>query len=442
MTSGHNDPMAADRRVLVIALAAMLVLVGVGFGSAALFATSACGDIDPRPQAPGAAATSLTALAAEGAIDADETVALEEFVADLEGQVGELRDVTEVATGGALTPLDDGVAVVGGVTTVLGAEPAQVRASAAFEDPALIVGGGDRLYSLAYINPLTGQVDALLPLDGDLEPGTCADTAVIGEPFAFHLDAGDGELLLFRIEEDADTPQLELRDAVAGRRWVADLTVPVGPPGILAERVTAILGEELIVATRRVIPGEDEPAVVAVSREGGVERWQVAPSQVVEDPAEPQWLTARGQGSGIAVVTVAAESDRDRAQLVAVDLEDGTVRWAASPGDGPVDLGAVQVASGQVWTAWQQDGEVVLSSQDVRDGTVLGERRLVGEAARLRDDLALTSTELVELRGAGRSNLLAEAPSGWRFADALALPGEGMAVVVERDDRGLVLRFD
>jgi len=434
--------MAADRRVLIIGLVAMLLLVGIGFGSAALFATSACGDIEPQRSEAGASATSLAEVAAQSGIDADGALALEELVGELDDRFGAVTDIAEVAPGGSLARVDAGVAALGGVTTVLGSEPVEVRATAAFDDPALLVGDGDRLFSLAFINPLTGQVDALLPLDGDLDPGTCVDTAVIGEPFAFHLDAGAGELLLFRIEEDSDTPQLELRDAGEGRRWTVDLTVPVAPPGILAERVSGMLGEELVVAVRRVIPGEDEPAAVAVSREDGGEVWQVAPERIVPEAAEPQWLTVRAQGSGVAVVSVADESDRDRSGLVALDLDDGAVRWSASPDGVPVALEDVQVVSGQVWSAWRDDnGEVVLSSQDVRDGAVLGERRIDGDAPQLRDGLAVTSMTLVELAGAGRSTVLADAPVGWRFADVLPLRGDGVAVLVERDDRALLLRF-
>ena len=433
--------MAADRRVLIIGLVAMLVLVGVGVGSAALFATSACGDIDPRPATPGTAGDDIASVLGDGSDPA--AAALGSLVEDLVEAFGPLTGVVDVTGATSVVEFGGAPAALGAVTTVLGPDGATPRAVASFEEPSQVVGDGDRLYSLALINPLTGQVDALVPLDAELEPGTCVDTAVIGEPFAFHLDAGGGELLLFRIEEDSDTPQLELRDAIDGRRWVADLDVPVAPPGILAERVAAALGDELVVASRRVIPGEEAPAIVAVGRDDGAERWRVLPATILERDGsdEPRWLEVAGVGADLAVVTVAMEPDRERATLVAVDLADGAVRWRADPGDGPVDVRDVQVGPGQVWVAWQDDGEVVATSLDVRDGARLGAERLVGEGVRIRGEHALTSDELVRLEGAGRAARVAEVGAPWRLRDLLVSEQGSAAVLVDGPDRSLLLRF-
>jgi hypothetical protein len=94
------------------------------------------------------------------------------------------------------------------------------------------VGSGLHLYSLALTNPLTGQVDALQPLDEELEGLTCQDTALVGSPLAFHLAASDGQLLVLRVEEDGDEPELELRDPVAGQVWAAGLRLPTAPAGL------------------------------------------------------------------------------------------------------------------------------------------------------------------------------------------------------------------
>jgi hypothetical protein len=118
----------------------------------------------------------------------------------------------------------------------------------------------------------TGQTDALVGLRGtDLEVGACVDTAVVGSPFAFLLGGGEGELLLLRADEDGDNPDLQLRDARAGARWEARLQLPAGPPGTLAERLSAELGPETVVAARRVGPQEETelPALVSVDRGDG-----------------------------------------------------------------------------------------------------------------------------------------------------------------------------
>ncbi len=432
--------MAADRRVLIIGLVVMLVLVGVGVVTAALFTASACRDIGPGSVTAGPAAAELSTVLAttpspELAAAGDH---LEVAVRDLARALGPLTGIADVSGATALTTAWNSIVATGPTTTVLDLTGDDVVAAAAFDEPSLLVGDGGRLYSLAYVNPLTGQVDALLPLGPVLDPGTCVDTAVVGEPFAFHLAAGGGELLLFRVEEDSDTPELELRDAVEGRRWTADLEVPIAPPGILAERVTAGLGPDVVVSARRVIAGEPQAAVMAVDRDDGEERWRVRPEAVLADADddEPRWLEVVGVSDSVAVVAVAPEQARDRATLVAFDLEDGAVRWRAAPSGGAAEVLAVRVEGGQVWVAWHDEGAVELTALDVRDGATLGSLRVPGRTAVLADGIALVGDRVLTLAGAGQVHEVAEVASPLVLQDVVFSQGTTSVLVTVGTSEG------
>lgn len=335
----HQDPLAADRRVLVIGLVAMVAFVAVGVVSASWFTASACRDVGAMaPVPPGAAGDAGTVLAATLGQHAGEAEAALETIAE---RLGPLVWIADVGDAGVLTRLDGGVVgALGSRTTLLGGD-GEVLAAANAPPPVAVVGDGASLYALVLINPMTGQVDAVAALDGELRPGTCVDTAVVGSPFAFQLGAGRGELLLLRVEEDARDPLLELRDAERGRVWASSVTVPVAPPGILAERVTAVLGDELVVVGRRVIPGEEAPALAAFARGDGASTWGTAPGDLdrapVPDTSPDAGEGAFGDGIGwvrpltisddAVVALVSPEDRRTAGRLVAVDAVDGRPLW-------------------------------------------------------------------------------------------------------------------
>ncbi|MEX0869499.1 MAG: PQQ-binding-like beta-propeller repeat protein, partial [Nitriliruptoraceae bacterium] len=201
---------------------------------------------------------------------------------------------------------------------------AGVRA-VAFGDTSAVVGSGDTVFALALTNVVSGQVDALRALPTTLTPLACVDTAVVGSPLAFHLDARDGELLLARIEEDAAEPMLELR-AAAGVVWEAPITVPMAPPGVLAERLSAFIGDDLVVVARRSAPGEASPALAAFDRLTGSERWTVDVAAVGID--DTQRIDVRALDGGLVVLDVRADTDgRAPATLIALDASDGQLVW-------------------------------------------------------------------------------------------------------------------
>ncbi len=323
----HQDPMAADRRVLVIALVAMVVFVSVGVVSARFLASSPCGDLVPSP---GTASTTDVP---------PDVSAFEALFGPAVGawDVGFTADDVVDAFSGALV-------VTGSGLVTIGDDGPQDTGSLAA--PARVVGDGQTLWSLAWMNDLTGQVDALVPVVADVEVGTCVDTAVVGSPFAFHLDASDGELLLLRVEENARDPLLELRDPVQGRVWEAQVAVPVAPPGILAERVSARGGPDTVVAARRVLSGESEPAVAAYDRADGSPRWTLTIDEA--DVQAPAWLRVHHVGETTTVIEESAFEGGG--WVVARSVDDGGETWRV-PVDAADTVVRVQVVGAETHVA-------------------------------------------------------------------------------------------
>jgi hypothetical protein len=395
------DPMSADRRVLAVAAASMVGLVLLGVVSAQLFTRSACARIDPEPVEHRAIATVAPAAAGEGIPDvgvvaADALPDLPEgdreavtaAIAGLEDAIGPLRSVADVRGAERLAVTDDGLVALGSTTTALDVQGAEVRATADVDD-GTVVGSGNSLFSLALVNPLTGQVDALQAVDAGLTGGTCVDTATVGTPLAFHLDAGDGELLLLRTEEDGDEPAIELRDAVRGSVWSTELAVGTAPAGVLAERVTGRLGEETVVAGWRTLPDQDGPAVAALDRVSGEVAWTVdaaALQDVASAGSRPLWVDVLAVGGSEALVTLRPEIDGEEPSswpgTVAVfDLEDGSLHWLAEPGgaaptaafEGPEGWVVAAAGSGRaVATTFDRSGELV--AQHVAEGAIASPR--------------------------------------------------------------------
>lgn len=383
----HQDPMSSDRRVLIIGLVVMLLFVTIGVMSASVFTASACEDLQPgSPEEMLVTAGPATTNAIPAGLEAE--------MAALEATLGEPSGVASVPGATQVTWLEGEVAALGETTAVLGATGDELRSNAAFEEVATLVGSGERIFALALMNTLTGQVDALVPLDADLEPGTCQDTAVVGDPLAFYLDAAGGELVQFRVEEDGSEPSIELRDAFTGRRWMTEIQMPVAPAGVLGERVSGGWHDDTIVVARRVIPGEVQPAIVALRREDGEVVWEMPADEVVAavGDEEPLWLEVVHLDADVAVIAAAQEERRDRAQLLVVDQVNGSLRAVVTPAGEPVTVHAVGTIDGALFVAWQ-DGDQVVASFHEED---------------LQDNDRLHHDEMVELgRWAGTDAVLA-----------------------------------
>lgn len=387
-----DDPLSADRRVLVVGAIAMVALVLVGVVSAAVFTRSACGRIVPDPVLPRAGGPDVAAAVDEGlaGLFDDERATLIEFLTGSEttGRLGDVVAAFDVTGADRLVPATDGlVAATGEVTTLFDPAAGDVHATASVGE-GTVVGSGDTLYSLALTNPDTGQTDAIVPLDRALEGGDCLDTATVGTPFAFLLGAGDGDLLLFRVEEDGETPEVELRDADRGRIWTTPLQTPQIPPGVSGERLDAAMDADTVVVGRRFVADDEAPVLSGFDRASGEERWTTpvaAMADVVPAGDGPVWVEVLAVHGDVAVLGLARDGARDAVTLAAVDTADGAVRWMSDAD--PLDPLAVEVAGDTVTVVGVAGADIETLQLAAADGAALGATAAPdgGEAAETGD---------------------------------------------------------
>jgi hypothetical protein len=399
---GHEDPLAADRRTLIIAVVAMVVLVAIGVGSAAVFTRSACARIGPDPVAAGAAGTGVEEVLSAAFADADDATleSMANGVTALAGVLGPVRGMADVGEAERLATLGDhGVAAVGPTTTVLEPSGAAVTAAGGFREGATVVGSGDTLYSLALVNELTGQVDALLPVDHELTARTCVDTATVGTQLAFHLAAGDGELLLLRVDEDGDDARVELRDPVAGRVWASAVDVGRAPAGIMGERLTGLLGPRMAVVGGRSTEEEQAPVVTALERAGGEVAWTVSLAALAAVlPGAVTWVDPIAVTDELVVALVSPESSRGTGRLIGLGAADGSLAWIADLGP-PVAVLDASEDGDRMLLALSGEGRLGFGELHLGDGSyrelsrsdraspraavaIIGDRRMVvGEGA-------------------------------------------------------------
>lgn len=397
---------SGDKRTLVIAVVVMFSLVLVGVVSGALFNRSACATIDPDPVAAGSAGGSGTVEEVLTAAFADTGEVTRDAMAGaldtLSEQLGPITGIAEVAGASSLGRSDRGVAALGPVTSVLNPQGSEVLARVDVGD-GQVVGGGDTLYAVAAVNELTGQIDATVPLDRDLAALTCVNTSLINSPLAFALDAGDGELLLLRIDEDGGEPELELRDAVQGRVWGPPLDIGLAQPGVQGERLTGRLGPEVVVTGLRTIDGDETPVLTAVDRRTGAIIWTVDRAALGErlSASFPQFVEVLAVGEDLALIGIGPDPQLDEVEasaaaevptrVVALDPVDGSVRWDASLGPGDVPRDAAVAGTSSWVVVAERDGTVAFQGRDA-DGEVLrssGTTGTDGDVAILDDARAI-----------------------------------------------------
>lgn len=361
----HRDPMASDRRVLIIGLVSMLLFVTVGVTSASLFTVSACRDIagaQPAAFDPAAIVAvqannldTLTGVAPSAVADVDAFEALagpnaalwlpaERYqphaIAGYNAGIWQLRDANSL-----VTLSDDASQVV-------------------VPDAATLVGSGDTLFALALTNLLTGQVDAVQPISADGDASECVDTALARVPLAFYLDAHDGQLVMLRVDEGGQDPQIELLNADATIAWRSPVTSPIAPPGVLGERITAAAGTQAILVGRRFTDGDDTAVIALFERHDGASRWDIAGIELAPHvpSAGAYRTTALAVGETYAFVAVAGEDEPDGSvTVVAVSVADGEIVWSATLAAMPtwsdsIDDRLLASIDGQLWTV--ADGAV------------------------------------------------------------------------------------
>ena len=431
-----DDPLSADRRVLVVGAIAMVALILVGVVSAALFTRSACGRIVPDPVLPRAGGADVESVIDEALPDLfdDERSVLVEFLTgtDLGQRVGEVVAAVDVTGAERLVPATDGLVAATGTTTTL-FEPGSgaVRATTSVGDGA-VVGDGDTLYSLALTNPGTGQTDALVALDRALEGGDCLDTATVGTPFAFLLGAGAGELLLFRVEEDGETPEVELRDAERGEIWATPLQTPQIPPGVSGERLDAAMDADTVVVGRRFVADDEAPVLSGFDRATGEERWTtpVAAFDEIAPPGDgPVWVEVLAVDGDTALLGLArddADDDarddaRDAAHLVAVDTADGAIRWISDAD--PVAPLAASIGGDAVTVVGMGGAGLEVVRLAVGDGSPIGAAASPvadTEQPPVRGGIAELPGGTLAVAGSGAVHLSADEVAAFGFDPAVA----------------------
>jgi outer membrane protein assembly factor BamB len=461
-----DDPMSADRRVLAVAAVSMVALVLVGVVSAQLFTRSACDRVAPELIDARTVGIAGPALLDEGITDVDLVLdeafpALDDAGRDglfaalavLEDELGPLVAAADVRGAEGLATVAGEVAALGAVTTLLDVGGTDVRATADL-DEGTVVGSGDAVYSLALVNPMTDQVDAVQPLDADLTASPCLDTATVGTPLAFHLDAGDGELLLLRTEEDGDEPALELRDAATGSIWSTPVDVGIAPAGVLAERVTARLGGDTLVVGWRTLDDHEGDAVAALDRATGEVRW-TAPVTPLREAAgaegRPLWirvLAVAGDEVLVSLVPEDASGSASTATVALLDLADGEVRWTQDAEGEPPVL-AVPIAAGWATAAAGEGLEV--TELDGATGELRG--RSVGPAggeprgAQLPDGgLVVTAGALLVVDGDatredGDARRIHTVVSALRFTDIEVVEDRVHVLLTDEEDGAALLTF-
>jgi hypothetical protein len=468
-----DDPMSADRRVLTVAAISMVALVLVGVVSAQLFTRSACDAIDPEP-VPDRAVAAVAPAVVEGGVPDVGLVAAEALpdlpegeretltaaIASLEDAIGPLVSVADVRGAEGLAVVDGGIVAVGSTATLLDTDGTAVRATVDV-DEGTVVGSGSSLFSLALVNPLTGQVDALQAVEPGLVPGSCLDTATVGTPLAFHLDAGDGELLLLRTEEDGDEPAVELRDPLAGSVWSTELAVGTAPAGVLAERVTARLGVDAVVAGWRTVPADEGDAVALLDREDGEVRWTAAVGplrQAAQAGDQPLWVDVLAVGETEVLVALVADPEDEEversaqpATIAALALDDGTLRWHGMPG-GTTPTAAFEGPNGWV-VAGVSGGQLVANTFD-EEGELVAQQLATGVPEMVRPAGGVLADGTVVVAAGPLLVLTDDAPAGngeGRHAHGIAadvafvdvLEVDGRIHVLARSAEGaLLLSFD
>lgn len=325
----YEQPFAADVRTMVIAAAAMVLLVVAGVVSASVFAGPVCDRLAPAPLDPppvaGPGPDAVTAGLADG--ERDRVGRVIERLSSEFGVVSGVA-VAEDAERVAVTPR--GPALLGRGATVLSGDGAAVEAAVTFPG-ATVVGDGATLYALALENDVTDQVDALQPLDADLAALTCVETALVGSPLAFHLDAGGGELLLLRSSEDGEDVEVQLRDPTRGEVWSRGLEMPAASAGGQGAATSAVLAEGSVIVGRDVGLDAGVPALRGLARGDGEPVWQLTAAEIArhlgdeagDDGArEVEVLAVRG---GEAVVAFGAPEGAGPVRLVWIDVAGGTI---------------------------------------------------------------------------------------------------------------------
>jgi hypothetical protein len=395
LTVAARDPQAdarSDRRTMIVGVSVMLGLVILGIAFGARFGATECRRLEPEVIAAGSAAAGgavLTGDAAAGVVTAAlDATALATLVEEHGGLTWARELPIDAMRRLAADPA--GVLVTGAGALLIDGDGA-VLAGVRFGRGVEVVGDGASVYAVVVGNVITGQVDALRPLQlarQGVTRSACVDTSAVGSPLSFLHDAREGLLVGLRTDEDGSESVLELRDPTRGRVWAPPVLLGQAPAGLHGARTAGRIAGDVVVVTRRLsVTDPVSAAVLAFDRRDGAPVWSIeadalraalvavdggalagAPTLRVEVVDEPSEDAAREAGVLRLLVTpdVAADallppplhgpfaglvSEADRrareatvdagpSATVLVDLADGSVR-EVRPGRAPREPGTL-----------------------------------------------------------------------------------------------------
>ena len=390
-----RDPEAdarSDRRTMIVGVSVMLGLVAFGIAFGARFGATECRRLEPDVIVAGSAAAGGAALRADAGNRLVDAALGEGASAALIAEHGELLWARELPLDGMRRVAADpaGVLVTGAGALLIDGD-GSVLAGAGFGGGVEVVGDGASVYAVVVGNVITGQVDALRPLQlarQGITRSACVDTSAVGSPLSFLHDAREGLLVGLRTDEDGSESVLELRDPSRGRVWAPPVLLGQAPAGLQGARTSGRIAGDVVVLARRSSDADTVTgAVLAFDRRDGAPVWRIEADELRaalaavdggalaaastlrvevmdEDPAD----AARGAGALRLLVTpdvgadallppplhgpfarLVDEADRRAreatvdagpAATVLLDLADGSIR-EVRPGRGPRDPGTL-----------------------------------------------------------------------------------------------------
>jgi hypothetical protein len=283
-----RDPEAdarSDRRTLIVGVSIMVGLVVFGIAFGARFGATECRRLDPDLIVAGSAAAGGAPRVGAEAMEHAQTVLGVEALTALIEEHGALQWSREL-------PLEElrrlgahpaGVLATGAGAVLVDPEGA-VLSGVRFGRGVEVVGDGSTVFAVVVGNVITGQVDALRPLQlarQGVTSSACVDTSAVGSPLSFLHDARDGLLVGLRTDEDGSESVLELRDATRGRVWAPEVALGQAPAGLQGARTSGWIADDVVVLARRASDADTmSDVVLAFDRTSGEQRWIVAADEL------------------------------------------------------------------------------------------------------------------------------------------------------------------
>ena len=375
-----RDPEAdarSDRRTMIVGVSVMLGLVVFGIVFGARFGATECRRLEPDVIVAGSAAAGGAPLDGSAAVELVTAALGADGLAGLIGEHGALVWARALPIDGMrrIAPDAAGVLVTGAGALLVDGD-GTVLSGARFGSGVEVVGDGASVYAVVVGNVVTGQVDALRPLQlarQGVTRSACVDTSAVGSPLSFLHDAREGLLVGLRTDEDGSESVLELRDPSRGRVWAPVVLLGQAPAGLHGARTSGRIVGDVVVLARRLSDADTvSSAVLAFDRRDGAARWSIEEDELraalasVDDGALAAVPTLR-----VEVMDTFGQDELDEAAMlqVLVTPDVGADALLPPPLSGPF-AGLVSDADRRVREAAVDAAPAATVRIDVADGSI------------------------------------------------------------------------